>query len=112
MKELLEQLITIKEKEKELKEERADLEGQIYDLMSDKLDDDKTVSFIVDEYKLSIKPNYAVKVDQVMAVTNSSEFKVKYEMSYSMYKKSTNKSLVDKIVTITQNKPTFTVEAK
>lgn len=110
MKELLQELLVLKEKEREIKERRTVLEGEIYDLVSDKLDDDKSVSFFADEIKLVVKPNYAVKVDQELAKTMAGHFKTKYELSYSQYKKTNG--AVDSIVTITQNKPTFVVSIK
>jgi hypothetical protein len=112
MKELLAELMDLKEKERNIKERRVILEGQIYDSVEKLIDSDKTFNLICDEYKLSVKPNYVVKVDQDMAKEYSDMFKVKYEMSYSQYKKSEHGKIIDEIVTISQNKPTFLVELK
>ena len=108
MKTLLAQLSELKEKEREIKEERAFVEGQIYVMIESQLNDDKTVKVEDGGYKLTVKPNYAVSVDQELARKYPNSFKVKYEMSYSQYKKVGG--AVDDIVTIKQNKPTFTVE--
>jgi hypothetical protein len=107
MKELLAKLLELKEKERLLKEERFVLEGEIYTQIQDKLNDDKTITVNVDGYKLSVKPTFSVKVDQEMAATRPELFKVKYEMSYSQYKKVKG---VDDYVTINQTKPNFSVE--
>ncbi len=107
MKELLAKLLDLKGKERLIKEERFVLEGEIYSLMEDRLDDDKTITMIADQYKLSMKPTFSVKVDQEMAAKRPDLFKVKYEMSYSQYKKASG---VDNYVTINQTKPNFSVE--
>ena len=107
MKDLLEELIDVKSKEKALKEEREQLEAQIYLLLKDEMKEDSQTTWNIDNYKLVIKPNFAVSVDQVKAAIVFDKFKVKYEMSYSQYKKAID---VDDIVTIKVNKPTFSVE--
>jgi hypothetical protein len=110
MKELIIKLMDLKEKERVIKEERAVLEGEIYTMIESQFNDDKTVTVYADEYKLSVKPNFAVSVDQEEAAKFPNSFKVKYELSYSQYKKAEGE--LDEIVTIKQNKPTFSVEIK
>jgi hypothetical protein len=107
MKELLAKLLELKESERLLKEERYLLEGEIYTQVESMLNDDKTITVHADGYKLSVKPTFSVKVDQEMASTRPDLFKVKYEMSYSQYKKASG---VDDYVTINQTKPNFGVE--
>jgi len=107
MKEKLIALYELREKERAIKEERSILEEEIYNEYSKVIDNDRTFTLNLDGVKLSIKPNFAVKVNQELAANNPSAFKVKYEMSYSQYTKS--EVNVDEYVTITQNKPTFTV---
>lgn len=110
MKELLTKLLELKEKERLIKEERYLLEGEIYTQLENRLDGDKTVTIICDDLKLQMKPTYSVKVDQEKASVNPEYFKVKYELSYSQYKKSMDTSYLDDIVTINQTKPSFSVE--
>lgn len=107
MKGLLTKLLELKEKERLIKEERYLLEGEIYTQLENRLDGDKTVTIICDDLKLQMKPSYSVKVDQEMAATKPGLFKVKYEMSYSQYKKASG---IDDYVTINQTKPSFSVE--
>ena len=110
MKKLIEKLHELREQERAIKEERVLLEGEIYTSIQDKLIDDNTFTLIADEYKLTVKPNFSVKVDQEQAKYRPDSFKLKYEMSYSQYKKS--EGAVDDYVTISQLKPTFSVEIK
>ena len=110
MKILLQRLNDLKEKEREIKEERVLVEGEIYEMIQSQINDDKTLTVNADEFKLTVKPNFAVKVNQELAAQYPNSFKVKYEMSYSQYKKTDG--AVDDIVTITQNKPTFNVSIK
>lgn len=108
MNELLKKLYEVKEKERLAKEERLVLEGEIYTLIESQLNDDKTLKIEESQYRLQVKPSYVVKVDQEAAAKMPGSFKCKYEMSYSQYKKT--EGAVDDIVTISVNKPSFTVE--
>lgn len=110
MKELMIKLLDLKEKERGIKDERTSVEEEIYEKVQSELNDDKTFTLIADELKLTVKPNFAVSVDQDAAANFPNSFKVKYEMSYSQYKKTDG--AVDNIVTIKQNKPTFTISLK
>lgn len=110
MKELLTKLLELKEKERLIKEERYALEGEIYTQLENRLDGDKTVTIYCDNLKLQMKPTYSVKVDQEKAAQNPEWFKVKYEMTYSQYKKSMTTSYLDDVVTINVTKPSFSVE--
>lgn len=107
MKVLLEKLLELKEKERAIKEERTLIEGEIYALVETNLNDDKALNVVADQYKLTVKPNFSIKVNQDLAKDHADLFKVKYELSYSQYKKLEGK--VDDMVTINQIKPTFTV---
>ncbi len=109
MKELLTKLLELKEKETLIKVERYLLEGEIYSQLEDRLDGDKTVTIVCDELKLQMKPTFSVNVNQEMAAKNPEWFKVKFEMSYSAYKKSVGTSYLDDYVTINQTKPSFSV---
>lgn len=110
MKNLIIRLHDLKEKEKEIKDQRALVEEEIYGKIEEKLDDDKTITIHADEYTLKVKPNFSVKVDQDAASRIPGSFKIKYEMSYSQYKKS--EGAVDDYVTVSPLKPTFSVEIK
>jgi hypothetical protein len=98
------------DKEGLIKEERYLIEGEIYTQLENRLDGDKTVTIHCDNLKLQMKPTYSVKVDQEKAAQNPEWFKVKYEMTYSQYKKSMTTSCLDDVVTINVTKPSFSVE--
>lgn len=108
MKELLQRLNDLKEKERAIKEERVIVEGEIYEQIESQLNDDKTLTVYADEYKLTVKPNYSLSVNQEMAAKFPNSFKIKFELSYSQYKKA--EGTLDDFVTIKINKPTFSVE--
>lgn len=108
MNELLQKWIDIKNIEKGLKEQREDIEAQIYMMVKDELPSDGQKSFVYG-YKLTVKQNTSVSVDQEMAAKRPELFKVKYELSYSQYKKSTDQDFLDNVITIKPTKPTFTV---
>jgi len=109
MKELLEEWMQIKEQERELKEKREQIEAEIYITLKDNMPDDGSSTWHYDGYKLNIKQNYTVSVDQEKAVTRPDLFKTKYELSWSNYKKSDSKGFLDEVVTIKSGKPTFSV---
>lgn len=114
MKELLKQWLETKEQEKKLKELREEIEIQLYEFVQSELPADGSKTIYADEYKLVIKPNYSVKVDQDMAPEYGQYFKVKYDMSWSQYKQLDMgaRHYVDNIVTISTLKPSFSVEVK
>ena len=112
MKELLTKLLELKEKERAIKEERTLIEGEIYALVETNLNDDKTLNVVADQYKLTVKPNFSISVDQEKAKVNPSLFKAKYEITYSQYKKDERKGLLDEMIFIKPLKPTFSVEVK
>lgn len=109
MESLLKKLYEAKEKENIAKEERMEVEAEIYNMIEGDLDDDKSLTYKFDKFKLSVKPTYSVKVDQEKAVFYPGMFKIKYEMTYSQYKKVG--SIVDDMITINTTKPSFKVEA-
>lgn len=102
----------LKEIEDNAKNERHHIEADIWTELKDQLKDDGTTSFMLDELKLSIGNTYSIKVDQEKAQHNPSLFKVKYDITYSQYKKDERKTLLDSMVTITPSKPSFRVEVK
>lgn len=114
MKILLQKLRELKEQEREIKEERLAVEEEIYSAIESQITNDKTLTIHADEFKLSVKPNYSVKVDQEAAKEYGQYFKHKYEMTYSQYNALTDsaRTYVNEIVTISTLKPTFTVEIK
>jgi hypothetical protein len=107
---LVRDLVEAKEKESIAKEHRVSIESEIYELIEGQLIDDSTLKIELEGFVLKVKPSLAVKVDQEAAAKYPGAFKIKYEMSYSQYKKTGGK--VDDIVTISSNKPSFTVENK
>jgi len=112
MKELMRMWLDLKNQEAVLKEAREKVELEMYEGAQEQMKDDKQISIIADEFKLTIKPNFSVKVDQEMASGCPGYFKTKYELSYSEYKKSEHKGTIDEIVTINMIKPSFKVEVK
>lgn len=110
MKDLLVKILELKEKERAIKHERELLEVEVYESVADQMNGDSSATFYADNYKLKITPNFAVKVDQNMASDFPDAFKVKYEMTYSQYKKYEDKLSLADVVTITPNKPTFAIE--
>lgn len=108
MEKLLEKLMRTKERENEIKNERLAIEEEIYTKVMDQIVDDKSLTIKTDRFKLSVKPNYAVSVDQEAAARFPASFKCKYELSYSQYKKA--EGTLDDFVTIKINKPTFSCE--
>ena len=112
MKELMRMWLDLKNQEAVLKEAREKVELEMYEGAQEQMKDDKQISIIADEFKLTIKPNFSVKVDQEMALSCPEHFKTKYELSYSEYKKSDFKDIVNEIVTINMVKPSFKVEIK
>ncbi len=114
MKELLKQWLETKNEEKRLKELREELEIQIYEFIQSELPAEGSKTLYADEYKLVVKPNYAVKVDQDMAPEYAQYFKTKYELSYSQYKQLDmgSRKYVDEIVTINTLKPSFSISMK
>ena len=111
MNELLEQWLELKAAERLAKEQREEVESQIYLLLKEDIPDDGQSSWKYEGYKLVIKNNYSVSVDQEQAANFPSMFKTKYELSWSQYKKSEQKNVLDNMVTIKAGKPTFTVES-
>jgi hypothetical protein len=109
MKELLQQWMDLKNEERKAKEARELVEATIYTTLNQELEnEDSQQTWNYDDYKLVIKPNFTVKVDQEYAVNYPEYFKTKYEMTYSQYKKADHR-IVDDGVTISQGKPTFTI---
>ena len=109
MKDLLERWMHLKEQEKSAKEQREEVEAEIYMLLKNDIPDDGSSTWHYDGYKLNIKQNYTVSVDQEKAVTRPDLFKTKYELSWANYKKSDSKLFLDEVVTIKSTKPTFSV---
>lgn len=114
MKHLLIELSQVKAQEMTLKKRREELEIALYELVQSELPADGSKTLYADEYKLTIKPNYSVKVNQELAADYAQYFNTKYEISYPKYRDLDNgaKKYVDEIVTINTLKPTFTVEVK
>lgn len=112
MQDLLEQWLELKAAERKAKEEREEVEVKLYMELKDQMNEESQATWNFDNYKLVIKPNYTVSVDQEQAAQCPEYFKTKYEMTYSQYKKLDEKFRVDNIVTIKQTKPTFSVEVK
>lgn len=106
MKDLVKEYLRIKNEENLLKEKRNEIESMIYSLA----EESGSMKISNEHFKLSIKPNFSVKVDQEFAAIHSNLFKTKYEMTYSQYEKSLNKNTVEKGIIITPIKPTFTIE--
>ena len=106
MNELLQRWLDIKNVEKAMKEQREEIEVALYSEFQQHLGDGQK-SFDIDGYKLTIKHNFSVKVDQDKAKEKSDLFKWKAEMSYSQYKKLNGEA--DDIVEVSMSKPTFTV---
>lgn len=112
MNELLSKWIELKAVERNAKEAREQVEVELYMSLKDQMSDESQATWNFDNFKLVIKPNWTVAVDQEKASQLPMLFKTKYEMSYSQYKKADQKDIINDIVTIKQTKPTFTVEAK
>ena len=112
MKDLLEKWTELKKVERNAKEEREQVEVELFLALKGEMNEESQSTWNFDEYKLVIKPNFTVSVDQEQAAHYPDLFKTKYEMTYSQYKKSENKSVVENMITIKQTKPTFTVELK
>lgn len=109
MKDLLEKWVELKEAERKAKEYREEVEAEIYMLLKNDIPDDGSTTWHMDGYKLNIKQNYSVTVDQNLAEQHRDLFKTKYELSWANYKKSEFKQTLDNIVTIKSGKPTFSV---
>lgn len=112
MNELLEKWMELKESERKAKEMREEVEAQIYITLKDEIPDDGQSTWQYEGFKLVIKPNYSVKVDQEKASMFPALFKTEYTMSWSQYKKCEQKGVVDEMVTIKSGKPGFSVERK
>lgn len=114
MKELLKHWLELKSEERILKEKREELEVEIYTKIHAELPAEGSKTIYADEYKLVIKPNFSVKVNNDLAEEYAQYFKKEYKMSYPMYRDldSGAKKYVDEIVTINTIKPTFSVEIK
>lgn len=110
MEELLEKWISIKTKEKSCKEDRENIEAEIYIALKDRLPEDGVFTEKIGDKKITIKQAFSVSVDQNKASMYPDLFKTKYELSWSQYKKTENKKLIDDVVTIKPSKPNFTVE--
>ena len=104
----MEQLITL------LKKTREEIEIKLYEFVQSELPEDGSKTIHVDEYKLVIKPNFSVKVNQEMASEYAQYFTKKFELTWSQYKQIDTgaKKYVDNIVTISTLKPSFSVEVK
>jgi hypothetical protein len=109
MKGLLDKWLEYKEVERNAKEMREQIEVEMYMTLNKEMTEDSQSTWNYDGYKLVIKPNFSVKVNQEEAKMFPDLFKTKYELSYSQYKKSEMKHVIDNIVTISQTKPTFTI---
>lgn len=112
MQDLLNKWLELKSAERSAKEAREEVEVQLYMELKDQMSDESQATWNFDNYKLVIKPNWTVSVDQEQAAKHPDFFKIKYEMTYSQYKKLDDKFLVDNMITIKQTKPTFSVEVK
>ena len=106
MNELLQKWLDVKNIEKAMKEQREEIEIALYSEFQQHLGDGQK-SFDIDGYKLTIKHNFSVKVDQDKAKEKADLFKWKAEMSYSQYKKLNGEA--DDIVEVSMSKPTFSV---
>ncbi len=109
METLLRKWMEIKNVEKAMKEQREDIEAQIYLLIRGDLPEDGSKSFNLEGYKLTVKQNVSVSVNQELAARRPELFKIKFDMSYSQYKKSNEKLFLDDVITYKTAKPTFTV---
>ena len=110
MKDLLDKWLELKKQEREAKEARELVEAEIYTNLNQELEGEESQqTWNFDSYKLVIKPNFTVKVNQEMAELHQDLFKKKFELTYSQYKKIADRSIVDDIVTINQTKPSFTI---
>lgn len=109
MKDLLQKWLDIKNVERAMKEQREEIEVQLYTEFQQFLKEDSQATFNHDGYKLVIKPNVTVSVDQEKAATRPDLFKVKYDLSWSQFKKSTEKDVLEDMITYKPGKPTFTV---
>jgi len=112
MKDLLEKWTELKRVERNAKEEREQVEVELFLALKGDMNEESQSTWNFDEYKLVIKPNFTVSVDQEQAAHYPDLFKTKYEMTYAQYKKSENKGVVESMITIKQTKPTFSVELK
>lgn len=106
MDQLLQKWLDIKNVEKEMKEQREEIEIALYSEFQEHLGDGQK-TFDLNDYKLTIKHNFSVKVDQDKAKENPDLFKWKAEMSYSQYKKLNGSA--DDMVEVSMGRPTFTV---
>lgn len=109
MKGLMDKWLEYKEVERNAKEMRELIEAEIYTNLNQEMKEDSQSTWHFNEYKLVIKPNHSVSIDQNEAKMFPDLFKTKYELSYSQYKKSEMKNVIDNIVTIKQAKPTFSI---
>ena len=112
MQELLSKWTELKEAERSVKEQRERVEVEIYMVLKDSIPDDGQTTWNYENYKLTIKQNYSVTVDQEQASMFPDLFKSKYEMNWSQYKKSEAKNVLDNMVVVKSGKPTFSVEMR
>ena len=112
MKDLLEKWTELKRAERDAKEEREQVEVELFLALKGDMNEESQSTWNFDEYKLVIKPNFTVSVDQEQAAHYPDLFKTKYEMSYAQYKKSEHKGTVEGMITIKQSKPTFQIEVR
>ena len=75
MKDLLERWMHLKEQEKGAKEQREEVEAEIYMLLKNDIPDDGSSTWHYDGYKLNIKQNYTVSVDQNLTEQHPDLFK-------------------------------------
>lgn len=111
MNELMQRWLDCKRVEQAMKEQREEIEAQIYLAIQDQLPQDGQKKFDYGDLSLTVKQNFSVKVDQDKAKDFPDLFKWKAEMSYSQFKKSNQVGLED-MVTVSMSKPTFTVGVK
>lgn len=98
---------------KKLTEELHEAEADIYlkAQVMDKINPNGSKSFTDGEYKVVITHKNTVKVDQVKASKNPELFKVKYDFDKRIYDESVAwKNIINEAITITPNKPGFSVE--
>jgi hypothetical protein len=112
IKELSEKFLALKNQEEQIKEQRYDVEAEIYKFYQDQLKVIGSTSFKDETFKITITKNLSYKVDQLAAANFSELFKTKYEFNKEKYEIASDveKGTIDSITTITPNKPTFKVE--
>jgi len=111
---LYERFISLKHKEKAIKDEMLEVQCKLYEQHADILNskDEGTINVPASGYKVKVTKKMTVSVDQEMADAIGIGFRKKYELDKKSYAKLNDdqKKSVDECLTTKPAKPAFSVE--